>query len=312
MKALITGVSGFVGGYLCEQLLQNDYEVFGTKLEQEAVPAFLPRIPIMDVNLLNKEDVKLVINEYKPDVIFHLAAQSSVGLSWKNPNLTFDVNVKGTIQLLDEIRDSNKNCRLLLIGSSEEYGKVQPHETPINEQQPLRPGNPYAASKISQEYIAKVYADAYQLDIIMVRAFNHTGPRQLPTFVIPDFAKRIAMMERDNLEPVLKVGNLDVIRDFSDVRDIVRGYVSLMKLGKSGEVYNIGSGKGYAIKELLNKLLKQSNISIAIEPDPERLRPSDVPVLTCDNSKIKSHIGWVPEISIDQTILDVLNYWRNA
>ena len=312
MKALITGVSGFVGGYLCEQLLQNDYEVFGTKLEQEAVPASLPRIPIMDVNLLNKEDVKLVINEYKPDVIFHLAAQSSVGLSWKNPNLTFDVNVKGTIQLLDEIRESNKNCRLLLIGSSEEYGKVQPNETPINEQQPLRPGNPYAASKISQEFIAKVYADAYQLDIIMVRAFNHTGPRQLPTFVIPDFAKRIAMMERDNLEPVLKVGNLDAIRDFSDVRDIVRGYVSLMKLGKPGEVYNIGSGKGYAIQELLDKLLKQSNISIAIEPDPERLRPSDVPVLICDNSKIKSHIGWQPEISIDQTILDVLNYWRNA
>jgi GDP-4-dehydro-6-deoxy-D-mannose reductase len=295
MKALITGISGFVGEYLAEYLISQGLEVSGTCLPQEPVSTYLQKnTKVYVLDLLDREQTKSVLEQVEPDYVFHLAAQSSVALSWKNPALTFDVNVKGAIHLLEGIRELALNPRILLIGSSEQ----------------ARASNPYAISKMTQEMLGKMYAGAYSMEIVMVRAYNHTGPRQRPTFVIPDFSQRIALMEKGKMEPVLKVGNLDAVRDFSDVRDIVRAYYELVLKGKTGEVYNVGSGKGYSIKELLDRLLRLSTISIEVQPDPERMRPSDVPVSICDNSKIYEDTGWRPEIDIQKTLQDVLEYWR--
>lgn len=295
MKALITGISGFVGEYLAEYLLRQRFEVAGTRLPHEPISTYLQRnADIFELDLLDKEQTKSVLEEVKPDYLFHLAAQSSVALSWKNPTLTFDVNVKGAIHLLETIRELGLNTRVLLVGSSEQ-SKVS---------------NPYAISKMAQEMLGKMYGKAYSMEIVMVRAYNHTGPRQKPTFVIPDFSKRIALMEKGKMEPILKVGNLDAVRDFSDVRDIVRAYYELMLKGKSGEIYEVGSGKGYSIKELLNRLLNLSSVSIEVQQDPERMRPSDDPASICDNSKIYEDTGWRPEIDIQKTLQDVLDYWR--
>jgi len=313
MKAFITGISGFVGGYLCSLLHEEGFRVSGSKLGHEGLPPNLPEgTEIVDMDITDGEAVADRIRRARPDILFHLAAQSSVALSWKKPKLTFDVNVGGTLNLLDAIRDSAPQCKVLLIGSSEEYGKVRPEDMPLSEGCGIQPANPYAVSKLSQEMMGTVYASSYGLRITMVRAFNHTGPRQAPTFVISDFARRIAMIEKGLIPPVLKTGNLDAVRDFSDVRDIVRGYFMLGSLGSSGEKYNIGSGRGYPIGQLLDMLLSMSGTAIRIEADPERMRPSDVPVLICDNSKIKRETGWQPEIPMERTLRDVLDYWRNC
>jgi len=295
MKAFITGISGFVGEYLAEYLLRQRLEVAGTRLPTEPISTYLQKnTDIFELDLLDEEHTKSVLEKVKPDYLFHLAAQSSVALSWKNPTLTFDVNVKGTIHLLEVIREMGLNTKVLLVGSSEQ-SKVS---------------NPYAISKMTQEMLGKMYGRAYSMEIVMVRAYNHTGPKQKPTFVIPDFSKRIALMEKGKMEPILKVGNLDAVRDFSDVRDIVRAYYELMLKGKSGEVYEVGSGKGYSIKELLNRLLSLASVAIEVQQDPERMRPSDDPVAVCDNSKIYEDTGWRPEIDIQKTLQDVLEYWR--
>lgn len=310
MRVLITGICGFVGGYLYRHLIQAGHIVCGTRLENEKVPDHLRDTDIFVMDLTDKEAVEAVLRESKPDAICHLAAQSSVALSWKDPAMTYNVNVIGTINLLECLRTLEMNPRILLVGSSEEYGKVTPDEIPISEDHSQRPGNPYAASKAGQEMLGRLYADAYGMEIIMVRAFNHTGPGQTPTFVIPDFAHRIAMMEKGLMPKELLVGNLEAVRDFSDVRDIVRGYGMLIEQGRAGEIYNIGSGHGYAIKDLLEKLLAMTDETITVTQDPNRMRPSDVPALIGDVSKIKEHIGWEPEIPIEKTLRDVLDYWR--
>jgi GDP-4-dehydro-6-deoxy-D-mannose reductase len=310
MKVLITGICGFVGGYLYRHLTQAGHTVCGTRIEGEKIPEHLKDIDICVLDLADKEAVGDMLKAYRPDAICHLAAQSSVAFSWKDPALTYKVNVIGTIHMLEWIRTLGLNPRILLVGSSEEYGKVAPDEIPLAEDHPQKPGNPYAASKAGQEMLGRLYADAYGMQIVMVRAFNHTGPGQTPIFVIPDFAKRIAMMEKGLMPKELLVGNLEAIRDFSDVRDIVRGYGMLMEHGRAGEVYNIGSGQGYAIKDLLNELLSMTEEKITVSQDPNRMRPSDVPVLIGDISRIKEHVGWEPEISMDKTLRDVLDYWR--
>ena len=310
MKVLITGICGFVGGYLYRYLAKAGHTVCGTRLEGERIPEFLKDTEIHVLDLTHKEAVGDVLRASRPDAVCHLAAQSSVALSWKDPALTWQVNVIGTIHLLEGVRALGLHPRILLIGSSEEYGKVESYEFPPSEFHPLRPANPYAASKAGQEMLGKLYTEAYGMEIVMVRAFNHTGPGQTPAFVIPDFAKRIAMMEKGRMPKELLVGNLDAVRDFSDVRDIVRGYAMLLEQGKAGEAYNIGSGQGYAIKDLLDRLLAMTEEAITVSPDPERMRPSDVPVLVGDIGKIREQIGWEPEIPMDKTLRDVLAYWR--
>lgn len=307
MKALITGINGFVGKYLSQYLIDKGYEVYGTVIEDDIS---MDNVKLYKMNLLNKREVLNTIQDIKPDQVYHLAGQSAVGLSWKNPTLTMDVNVNGTINLLDSIRESDLNSKVLIIGSSDEYGVIKPEDCPINEEHKLNPSSPYAISKVAQEEIAKLYTKAYNMQIVMVRAFNHIGPMQSKNFVVSDFASRIAEIEAGK-ENILRVGNLEAYRDFTDVRDIVRGYNMLMENGHIGEIYNIGSGKPHKVQEILDSLIDLSTENIKVELDKEKLRPSDVPIIQCDNSKIKSHTGWQPELDIKNTLKDTLDYWRN-
>ena len=307
MKALITGVDGFVGKYLSEYLLKQKYEVYGTTILEEYRNE---KIKIFKMDLLDSKEVNKVIEMIKPDKIFHLAGQSAVGLSWKNPVLTVDINVNGTLNLLEAVRENCINSKILIIGSSDQYGPIKPEECPVNENKEQNPQSPYGVSKKTQEEMSLLYVKAYKMNIIMVRAFNHIGAGQGKNFVVADFASKIVEIEKGS-EPVLKVGNLETFRDFTDVRDIVRGYDLLLEKGVIGEVYNIGSGEKIKVSEVLKKLVNMSKKEIKIEIDPDKFRPVDVPIVVCDNSKIKKDTGWETEILIDNTLKEVLEYWRN-
>jgi len=305
-KLFVTGVDGFVAGYLSDYLFKSGYDVYGTTISETYKN---DKIKIFKMNLLDAENVSDVIKNISPNMIFHLAGQSAVGLSWQKPVLTIDVNVNGTLNLLEAVRINNINSRILIIGSSDQYGTIKPEDCPIKETQLQNPQSPYGISKKTQEEIGKLYVKAYKMNIIFVRAFNHIGARQGKNFVVPDFASKIVKIEKSAV-PVLKVGNLDTLRDFTDVRDIVRGYLMLLESGKIGESYNIGSGNVIKIKDILKKLINLSSKKIKIEIDKEKFRPVDVPIVQCDNSKIKKDTGWSPEISIDETLKEVLEYWR--
>ncbi|MDY4743529.1 MAG: GDP-mannose 4,6-dehydratase, partial [Lachnospira sp.] len=251
-----------------------------------------------------------LLEEEKADYLFHLAAQSSVAYSWKNPSLTIDVNIKGCVNLLDAIRRIDKKPRALLIGSGEEYGHIRADECPIIEDNTVRPGNIYAATKACQNMLGKIYSDAYGLDIMMVRAFNHIGPNQTPTFVVADFCKQVADIEKGRQEPVIYVGNLSARRDFTDVRDVVKAYAKLVKEGRRGETYNVGTGKAIAIQDILNKIVSMSDKDIEVRVDENKLRPVDVPIIEPDISRIKREVGWEPLIPLEQTLRETLEYWR--
>ena len=307
-KALITGMSGFVGHYLKEALELKGYLVYGTCLSGEKYEQ-LPQYYAM--NLLNKEQVVNVLSECQPDEIYHLAGQSSVALSWSKPALTMDINVNGTINLLEAIKEFCPNTKVLIVGSSDEYGPVKKEDCPVNEEHQLNPVSPYGVSKMTQEKIAQIYAKAYRLNVIMVRPFNHIGAMQAKGFVVSDFASRIAAIEKGEIEAVLKVGNLNSYRDFTDVADVVEAYTLLLDKGISGEIYNVGSGKAVEIQEVLNTLVNMSTKHISVKIDEELYRPVDVPLVVCDNTKLKQATGWEPKKKLKDTLLETLNYWRN-
>jgi GDP-4-dehydro-6-deoxy-D-mannose reductase len=309
MKALIIGGGGFVGPYLVRHLVNDlGYEVTVTKTEKENLVSDIAQVVNLDI--LNKEQISEVLNAQRPDYIFHLAAQSSVAYSWKNPSLTIDVNVKGCVNVLDAIRDLDFKPRTLLIGSGEEYGHIREGECPITEENNSRPGNIYAATKACQNMLGKIYADAYGMDVMMVRAFNHIGPNQTPMFVVADFCKQVAEIEKGIKEPVMYVGNLTAKRDFTDVRDVVKAYALLVKEGKRGETYNVGTGHALAIQEILDTIISMSDKSIEVKIDPDRLRPVDVPIIEPDIRKINECTGWKPQILLSQTLKETLDYWR--
>lgn len=312
MKALIIGGAGFVGYYLTDHLLHDcGWSVSVTKLENESIEE--KQVNVYNLDILDKQAIVTLLKEIRPDYIFHLAAQSSVALSWKNPALTIDVNIKGSTNVLDAVRELDYKPRILLIGSGEEYGYIEPDEVPIKESNHLRPGNIYAATKACQNMIGKIYADAYQMDIIMVRAFNHIGPRQSPMFVVADFCKQVAEIEKGLREPVIRVGNLSAKRDFTDVRDVVRAYALLIQKGVGGETYNVGSGKAISISELLNMILAFSTMKITIEKDENKFRPIDVPVIEADiNTFMNTIINWNQKYSLNATLQDTLRYWRSC
>lgn len=308
-KVLIIGGAGFVGGYLAEYLQDEcGYQVRATKMKQEEIPG--ANYEVVDMDLLVKGEVEKVIRDYEPDFIFHLAAQSSVAVSWSNPQLTVDVNIKGSLQLLDVLKEMEYKGRVLLIGSGEEYGRIQPDEVPIVEDTVLRPGNIYAATKCCQNMIAGIYAKAYGLNLVMVRAFNHVGPRQTTQFVVSDFCKQVVEAEKGLRDPVIHVGNLKAKRDFTDVRDVVAAYECLIRQGRSGETYNVGSGIAYSIEEILDRIIGLSGQEIRVEVEKERLRPIDVPVIVADISKIEEQTDWKRKIPMEQTLQDTLDYWR--
>jgi len=302
MKALITGSNGFVGRHLSAELKANSYTPLGVDIAGGDNTAC--------IDLLSKQALREYVLEVKPDMIFHLAAQANVGRSWKNPQLTYEVNVLGTLNLLDAARELANPCRVVLVGSADQYGVTGVLHKPISEETVLSPQNPYAASKKAQEEIAGVYIKAYNMDILMTRSFNHSGPGQGLGFLIPDVCHGIVQVERGESDS-FKVGNLEAVRDFSDVRDIVKAYRLLCEKGHSGEVYNIGSGIGRKAQDILDMLLKMAKIKPHTEKDESRMRPSDTPVLVCDNMKLKQHTGWEPIVPIKKTLRDTLEYYRS-
>ncbi|MBR3537063.1 MAG: GDP-mannose 4,6-dehydratase [Oscillospiraceae bacterium] len=309
MKALIIGAAGFVGGHLIRHLAcECGAEVAATKLPHEKLET--EQADIYDLDILDTCAVSALVKEIKPDQIYHLAAQSSVKVSWEKPQLTADINVKGTINVLEAVRASGCTPRILLVGSGEEYGYLKPDEIPVREDTLLRAGNIYAATKACQGMLGEIYARAYGMDIVMVRAFNHIGPGQSEIFVVSDFCRQAVMIEKGLREPVISVGNLAAERDFTDVRDIVRAYSALMKSGGKGGTYNVGSGRARSIQSILEMILSKTSAQIEVRQDSARMRPSDVPVIAADIAKLKKDTGWEPVITIGDTIDDIMNYWR--
>ena len=309
MKLLVTGGAGFVGRYLLRHIHETyDWELHVTKLPQESIACDFARIH--DLDILDRQAVTDLMRQVQPDYIIHLAAQSSVAVSWKKPDLTVDINVKGCVNLLDGIREAGLSPRILLIGSSEEYGYLRPEDIPVREDTLPRPGNIYAATKVSQNLLGSIYARAYGMDIMMVRAFNHIGPEQLPQFVVADFCRQVAEIELGQKPPVISTGNLSAARDFTDVRDVVRAYGLLLQQGQAGLTYNIGSGRAIKIEEILQMILALSEKEIRHEIDPARLRPVDLPIIEADTTRIREATGWEPRIPISETIKETLDYWR--
>lgn len=308
-KILVTGASGFAGKHLINLLSTSGSDIVGTYLNlSDSLPK--DKAAFVKVDLNNEEDVRKLIRENKPDIVFHLAALTSPKDSFKQPKETFVNNVSAQINLLEAVREENlTETRVVVISSAEIYGLVSKEDLPIDEDTPLNPTNPYAVSKIACDFLALQYFHSYKLDIVRIRPFNHTGPGQSSNFVVSAFAKKIAEIEKGKLKN-LTVGNLEGKRDFTDVRDMVRAYVLAQERGIPGEVYNVGSGRSYEIREILDKLLSYSNVSIKVEQDPSLLLPLDNPELVCDFSKFSKDTGWKPEISIDQTLRETLDYWR--
>jgi GDP-4-dehydro-6-deoxy-D-mannose reductase len=312
VRALITGISGFVGSHLAEYLLEHtDYHVAGTVYgPEENIEHLRDRLELYPAELSELETVTSIIEQSKPDCIFHLAAQPLVSLSRRDPWGTLAVNIRLQLNILEAVVRLGSKARILVVGSSEEYGLVRPDELPIKETNPLRPTSPYAVSKVAQDMLGLQYHLSHELFTVRVRSFNHIGPRQRIGFVAPDFASQIAKAEAGLREPVIRVGNLEPQRDFSGVRDVVRGYYLLITQGEPGEVYNLGSEQARSVGEMLKTLIAMSKVPITVEQDPERVRPTDVPVIFGDCSKIRERTGWQPKISFEQSLQDVLDYWR--
>ncbi|HET6366322.1 MAG TPA: GDP-mannose 4,6-dehydratase [Pseudomonadales bacterium] len=315
MRLLITGITGFVGSHMAEFALAHGAAVSGSmrwRSKTENIDHLRARITLVECDLRDLSSVRNLLEITEPTHVVHLAAQSFVAASWKAPAETLTTNIISQVNLLEAIRGLKISPRFLAVGSSEEYGLVHPDELPIKETNPLRPLSPYAVSKVTQDMMGYQYFKSYGLPIVRTRAFNHEGPRRGDVFVTSNFARQIAEIEAGIREPVIFVGDLKPKRDYSDVRDIVRGYWALLERGEPGEVYNLCSGKSWPIQHVLDFLLGQSRVKgIAVKIDPARLRPSDVMELEGDPGKIQRALGWKVEIPFEQTLTELLDYWRH-
>lgn len=313
MRALITGISGFVGSHLAEHLIENGYDVFGSirwRSRLDNIIHIKEKIKLIETDMRDSHSVVSLINDTEPDVIFHLAAQSFVPTSWNAPQDTIYTNVIGTVNLLEAVRSSKCDPVIQIAGSSEEYGLVHANETPIKETNALRPMSPYGVSKVAEDMISFQYFKSYSIKTVITRAFNHSGPRRGDVFVESNFAKQIAEIEKGAKDHVIHVGNLEAQRDFTDVRDVVKAYALSVSKCKLGEVYNICSEKSVKISDVLGSLVSMSKSKVGIRPDPARMRPSDVNLLVGDCSKFRKETGWKPDIPLEKTLRDLLDYWR--
>jgi GDP-4-dehydro-6-deoxy-D-mannose reductase len=315
-KILITGVAGFAGSFLAESLLQGgDCEVFGTSLSNtfsENIASLQGKLQLIPVDLQDYDKVKQIIGDIKPDEVYHLAALASPTKSFENPVYTITNNIAIETNLFEAIKFHKLlNTKILITSSAEIYGLVDKKDLPIDEETPLRPTSPYAVSKIAQDFLGLQYFLAERMQIIRVRPFNHIGPRQTTQFVVARFASQIANIERGGVEPVIRVGNLDTKRDFTDVHDMVTAYIQILAKGNSGEAYNIGSGVSHMISDILEKLLSFSQVKVSVERDPNLYRPADNPDLVCNYTKLNSVTGWKPTIPLDETLKNILDYWRS-
>lgn len=309
-RAFITGAGGFVGKHLLTYLAQNtDWELHGNAHTHPDGLEF-PSLYWHSCDLTSREQVGDLLAEIQPAFIFHLAAQSNVQRAFADPEATLINNTVSQLNLLEALRNAAPMCRIMIACSSEQYGLVRPEDIPINESTPFRPNNPYAVSKIAQDALALQYFLSYKQPTIRVRAFNHIGPGQSDAFVTAAFAKQVALIEAGKQEPVISVGNLDAERDFSDVRDMVRAYHLAITHGEPGDVYNIGSGVSHTIQWVLDSLVSMSTVKVEVKQDPARMRPSDIPIMVCDPTKFQTRTGWHTQVPIEQTLRDILDYWR--
>ena len=339
MRVIVTGVTGFAGSHLAEYILSEhpDAAVYGTyrwrsrmeNLDDLARAGKLDviegryqdgaalrgdarkgRLTLLHTELTDPGSVEKLIASVQPQRIFHLAAQSFVQSSFDEPAATIRINVDSELNLLESIRRHNRQIRMQIAGSSEEYGLVHQDEVPMKETNPLRPLSPYAVSKVTQDKLAYQYFKSFGLHLVVTRGFNHTGPRRGLIFVTSSFARQIAEIEAGQKDAVLHVGDLTSKRDWTDVRDMVRAYWVALEKAEPGEAYNIGSGRTWSVREMLDILLSHSTARVVIQEDPERLRPSDVPILWADTGKFRQATGWEPRIPFETTMLDLLDYWR--
>ena len=324
MKILITGIAGFVGKHMLRHLLDCDgtsqydcAEILGVDVsfknfEVASFTADKDRLKIIEADLKDKEKVDRLIKDFKPDQLFHLAAQSSVDFSWENPRETFEANVFSGINILESVKNHCGDCcKILVACTAEEYGESGYDGKGIKEDQKIYPLNPYAISKAALDFFCTTYLRVFKLPVFITRSFNHTGPGQSDRFVVSDFAKQIAEIEKMGKDPIIFVGNLNVYRDFLDVRDVVRAYTSILNKGKFGEVYNVCSGRKSKISDLLEILVSYSVVpDIAIRQNKNKLRPIDRETIYGNNDKLIIHTGWKPEYNISQSLLDTLNWWR--
>lgn len=305
-RVLIFGIGGFVGQYLTKEFQNHGYEVYGTDIRE---PAWLTdTVSYRSADLINSADVSSLIADIRPDMIVNLAAISSVGQSWKIPETTFSVNVVGPLNILQAVRNNDLQTRVMFIGSSEEY---EESDRPISEETKLNANNPYGISKMTQERLAELYRNEYGMKIYCVRAFNHTGVGQRDSFVLPSWCKQAAEIDKSGKPGEMLVGNLAVERDFSDVRDIVRAYRMVIESEDSSIIYNVGSGKSYALREMLDHIISLSSQPITVKVDQSRIRPTDTLRICCDHSLITEKLGWKPEHELFDTLKEIFDYYRN-
>ena len=305
---MVTGAGGFVGGHLIAELeRETQWEIIGLERRPSSTKG---RARMLVCDLQDRGLVERTVARYRPDFIVHLAAQSYVPQALASPADTIVNNSVGQIYLSEACRLAGINPVFLVIGSAEVYGFAQPDEMPLTEQQPFRPGNPYAVSKITQDMLGYQYFKTFGMKMVRLRPFNHFGPGQSDRFVLSSFARQIAQAEQGLIEPTVLTGDLSSERDFCDVRDVVQGYRLALERAQPGEAYNIGSGTARSVGALLEKLIGMASIPIDVRRDPARMRPSDVPVLVGDARKFREATGWEPRIPIDDSLLDTLNYWR--
>ncbi len=313
MKIAITGVSGFVAGHFIEYLYNNNIEseVLGIDLSTPLIDfgKYADRIKFhfFSINLMDKTALYNVISDFRPEYLLHLAAFSSVAYSWKHPSESFTNNSNIFLNIIETIREVDPSCRVLSVGSSEEYGNASRAELPLKESQRVNPVSPYAVARVSQELMSKVYVKAFDMNVIMTRSFNHIGPRQDDRFVVPSFIRRILDIKNSGKsEGEIETGDITIIRDFVDVRDVVRAYYLLLTKGTPGEIYNICSGRALALSEIIDCIASDVGVKITTRVNPELVRPDDNKEIVGSSYKIESELGWKPEISIRNTIHDMI------
>jgi GDP-4-dehydro-6-deoxy-D-mannose reductase len=314
MRVLITGITGFAGSHLAEYCLaQGSVEVVGLARRRERLGHAAPLVPhlqMVEADLRDAGGVERAIRDSRPDVIFHLGGQAFVPLAFEDPAGTLLDNAVGQLHVILALLRCRPDARLLVVGSGTEYGVVRPEQNPIGEDAPLQPVDPYAVSKVAQDLLGYQYFMSHRLQAVRVRPFNHTGPRQSAAFVASGFARQIAEIEAGRAPPHLSVGNLSAVRDFTDVRDMVRAYYLAGARGEPGEVYNLGSGLGRKIEEVLRILAGFSKSPLTIEEDPARIRPPESPVLISNPARFRARTGWEAQLPLERTLADTLEYWR--
>jgi len=313
-KIFITGATGFVGRYLIDLLKEKEPDclISGTCFPEHPESCdVLDGLDLSHVDIRSEDDVSECIKRVQPDWIFHLAAISNVGYSWTNRKETLEANLMGTFYLFEAVRKHSPRSRVLFVSSCDVYGILSPLNEAINEDHSTLPISPYAFSKISGELLSRFYSNIEDLDIVISRSFPHTGPGQSTDFVFSDWAFQITSIEKGNSKPLIKVGNFNVRRDYTDVRDVVRAYVLLLEKGIKGESYNVCSGKANTLRDNLDLLLSLSSTDICVEVDPQKLRKADIPLVLGEPQKIYQATGWKPEIPLQKTLEDLLDFWRN-